>query len=71
MCRKGKVAHMFRIRHRDEVEPSFTDRLKEACDLSDVLSSEAVASRRAVKRKPGREKTKAPAPPGATRTKRP
>ena len=36
-----KVAHLFQIRHRDEVEAPVTDWLREAFDRSDVLSAKA------------------------------
>ncbi len=38
---KAKVAHLFQIRHRDEVEAPVTDWLREAYDRSDVLSVKA------------------------------
>jgi hypothetical protein len=36
---KTKVAHMIHIRHRDEVEPPFTDWLQEAYALQDQASA--------------------------------
>ena len=36
---KTKVAHMIHIRHRDEVEPPFTDWLQEAYSLQDQASA--------------------------------
>jgi len=36
---KSKVVHVIQIRHRDEVEAPITDWLREAYELSDVLSS--------------------------------
>jgi hypothetical protein len=38
---KSKVVHVIQIRHRDEVETPITDWLREAYELSDVLSSNA------------------------------
>jgi Domain of unknown function (DUF5655) len=38
---KTKVVHVIQIRHRDEVEAPITDWLREAYELSDVLSSNA------------------------------
>lgn len=38
---KSKVVHVIQIRHRDEVEAPITDWLREAYELSDVLSSNA------------------------------
>jgi hypothetical protein len=35
---KSKLVHFFRITHRDEVEPPFTDWLREAYELPDVLA---------------------------------
>jgi len=40
---KTKVAHILQIRHRDEVEPPFTDWLQEAYDWSAVPRAEAAA----------------------------
>jgi hypothetical protein len=36
---KTKIAHLFHIRHRDEVEAPVTDWLREAFDRSDALSA--------------------------------
>jgi hypothetical protein len=36
---KHKIVHVIQIRHRDEVETPITDWLREAYELSDVLSS--------------------------------
>ena len=36
---KSKRVHVIRIAHRDEVEPPFTDWLKEAYDLPDALAA--------------------------------
>ena len=38
---KGKVAHMLRVTHRDEVEAPLTDWLREAYESSDILKSKA------------------------------
>ena len=38
---KSKVVHVIQIRHRDEVEAPITDWLREAYELSDVLTSNA------------------------------
>jgi hypothetical protein len=38
---KYKIVHVIQIRHRDEVEAPITDWLREAYELSDVLSSNA------------------------------
>jgi Domain of unknown function (DUF5655) len=38
---KSKVVHVIQIRHRDEVEAPITDWLREAYELSEVLSSNA------------------------------
>ena len=56
---KTKVAHLVQIRHRDEVEPPFTDWLKEAYALQDQQPARA-AARKAV-RKPGKKAAKAAA----------
>jgi hypothetical protein len=42
---KTKVAHLFRITHRDEVEAPLTDWLQEAYGLADVLAAKAVRKR--------------------------
>jgi hypothetical protein len=47
---KAKIAHLFQIRHRDEVEAPFTDWLQEAYELSDVLVARSAASRAKPKR---------------------
>ena len=41
---KSKVVHVIQIRHRDEVEAPITDWLREAYELSDVLTSNADSS---------------------------
>jgi hypothetical protein len=38
---KSKLAHIIRITHRDEIEAPMTDWLREAYELSDVLSKDA------------------------------
>jgi len=38
---KAKLVHFVHIKHRDEVEPPVTDWLREAYDLSEVLSKPA------------------------------
>ena len=49
---KSKVAHVIRLTHRDEVEPSITDWLREAYDASDppAASAKAATAKRRVKR---------------------
>jgi hypothetical protein len=42
---KIKIAHIVRIKHRDEVEPPLTDWLQEAYELSDVLVAKSAAKR--------------------------
>jgi hypothetical protein len=43
----SKLVHIIQIRHRDEVEPPFTDWLQEAYDLPDKLAArQATSSRR-------------------------
>jgi hypothetical protein len=49
---KAKFAHIMQIRHRDEVEAPITEWLQEAYQLSDVLASNADATRAKSKRKP-------------------
>src|SRR5262249_42834649 len=55
---RTKVAHLFRIKHRDEVEAPVTDWLREAYDQSERLTSTArsrgvTARKAAVRKKPG------------------
>jgi hypothetical protein len=50
---KTKVAHIFQIRHRDEVELPFTGWLREAFELSDVRIARSAARR--AKPKPKRK----------------
>ena len=52
---KSKVAHVLRIRHRDEVEAPITDWLQEAYGLSEALATRGPAAR-------GKSKPKAAAP---------
>jgi hypothetical protein len=54
---KTKIAHIFQIRHRDEVEAPFTEWLREAFELSDVLIANPAAGR--AKPRPKRKKTSA------------
>jgi hypothetical protein len=49
---KTKIAHIFQIRHRDEVEAPFTEWLREAFELSDVLIANPAARRAKSKPKP-------------------
>jgi len=44
---KTKIAHLFHIRHRDEVESPITDWMREAYEQSDALSTRAKAAGRA------------------------
>ena len=50
---KAKMYHIIHIKHRDEVEAPITDWLREAYELSDVLTSKAAhppaESKRALK----------------------
>jgi hypothetical protein len=50
---KSKVVHVIQIRHRDEVEEPLTEWLREAYELSDVLSSNADTIRANSTPKPG------------------
>ena len=54
---KNKIAHIFQIRHRDEVEAPFTEWLREAFELSDVRIANPAARR--AKPKPKRKKKSA------------
>jgi hypothetical protein len=47
---KSKRVHFIRITHRDEVEPPFTDWLKEAYDLPDALAGKSDAKETSSKR---------------------
>ena len=51
---KSKIFHIVHIRHRDEVEEPITDWLREAYEMSDVLSSKPGGSRRRRRRTPSR-----------------
>ena len=55
---KNKVVNILKITHRDEVEGPFTDWLREAYELPDVLASRAHAARAASKPKARRKKKK-------------
>ena len=54
---KSKLVHTFRITHRDQVEPPFTDWLREAWDLPDKLK----AGRASKAKGRGAKRIKAPA----------
>ena len=54
---KTKKVHFFRIVHRDEVEPPFTDWLREAYDFSPVPAAKRTSAP-GPKRKPARKTTK-------------
>ena len=62
-----KVAHLFRLRHRDEVEPPVTDWLQEAYEWSGALAAKAATTRakskpaRRALKKTAKEKPKQPA----------
>jgi len=56
---KSKVVHVIQIRHRDEVEAPITDWLREAYELSDVLSSNADTIRANSRPKPRPKQNKA------------
>jgi hypothetical protein len=47
---KLKVAHLVHITHRDQVEPPVTDWLREAFDISELLTAKAKAKGRKKKR---------------------
>jgi hypothetical protein len=51
---KSKIVHVIHIRHRDEVETPITDWLREAYQLSDVLSCRADGKSQAEPRSSGR-----------------
>jgi len=70
---KSKFAHVLRITHRDEVESPVTDWLREAYELSDVLTQKAKATGRGAlaKRKTARTKARvAPRTPARKSKKR-
>jgi len=52
----SKLAHIIHIRHRDEVEPPFTDWLQEAYDLQDKLAARRARPSAARKSKTARKK---------------
>ena len=56
---KYKIYHIIQIRHRDEVEAPITDWLREAYELSDVLSSNADTIRANSAPKPRQKQNKA------------
>jgi hypothetical protein len=68
---KSKIYHILQIRHRDEVEAPITDWLREAYELSDVLTSNASKTRAnstpKPKQKPKQKKAKAARKAGAAR----
>lgn len=55
---KSKLAHLIRIRHRDEVEAPITDWLREAYERSDALSATGHGTKRARRPTPRRRRTK-------------
>ena len=55
---KSKIVNFIRITHRDEVEPPITEWLREAYDVSEVLSAQAKTSRSTVKRERATAKKK-------------
>jgi hypothetical protein len=58
---KSKAVHFIHIRHRDEVEPPFTDWLQEAYELSAVRIAKGPTRPAAAKPKPRTRKTTAKA----------
>ena len=68
---KSKIYHILQIRHRDEVEAPITDWLREAYELSDVLTSNAATTRThstpKPKQKQKRKKAKTARKAGAAR----
>ncbi len=68
---KSKIYHILQIRHRDEVEAPITDWLREAYELSDVLTSNASTTRThstpKPKQKQKQKKAKAARKAGAAR----
>jgi hypothetical protein len=68
---KSKIYHILQIRHRDEVEAPITDWLREAYELSDVLTSTAATTRThstpKPKQKQKQKKAKAARKAGAAR----
>jgi hypothetical protein len=67
---KAKLYHILRITHRDEVEAPVTDWLREAYELSDVLTARAKTSRPAQKAKHVVAKAR-PKPKGKDKTRKP
>ena len=70
---RTKVAHVVKIRHRDEVEPPITDWLREAYDTGALPSSPTTGAKRSASKKKtakaGSEKgTTAKKPTTANRT---
>jgi Domain of unknown function (DUF5655) len=57
---KSKIAHIVKIRHRDEVEAPITDWLREAYDLSDVLAVKAAGKKEASTKKKSASVKRAP-----------
>ena len=53
---KTKFAHVFHVKHRDEVEAPITDWLREAYEQSDALGARAVGETARSRRKPTRAK---------------
>jgi Domain of unknown function (DUF5655) len=53
---KSKIAHIIRIRHRDEVEAPITDWLREAYALPELLAAKARSSRRTSRPKSARKR---------------
>ncbi len=69
---KSKVVHVMQIRHRDEVEAPITDWLREAYELSDVLSSNAdtIRANSTPKPRPKQNKAKAARKSAARKSRR-
>ena len=55
---RTKVAHVIKIRHRDEVEPPLTDWLREAYDTSPLPSSTTTRAALQASKKKGKKKGK-------------
>ena len=55
---KAKAVHIIQVRHRDEVEPPLTNWLREAYELSDLLTNKPAPARAKRKSKPKRTVTK-------------
>ena len=56
---RTKVAHVVKIRHRDEVEPPMTDWLREAYDTSTLSSSRTTGVTPAASKRKKKKATKA------------